>query len=123
MPTRRRCCNPHRGWRTPPEARSGTTSPAQRQNQARPPGQVNPRPQRWNQAVVAINGYTDDMGDEGFNLQLSKDRAAAVRSALASMGIAADRMTSDGFGENNPKVPNTSAANRAQNRRVEFVVS
>ncbi|PIE27712.1 MAG: hypothetical protein CSA58_02760 [Micrococcales bacterium] len=75
------------------------------------------------QAVVAINGYTDDMGDEGFNLQLSKDRAAAVRSALASMGIAADRMTSDGFGENNPKVPNTSAANRAQNRRVEFVVS
>lgn len=71
---------------------------------------------------IAINGYTDNTGSAGNNQRLSQARANSVRNQLISLGITADRLTAQGFGESNPKVPNTSAANRAINRRVEFVV-
>jgi outer membrane protein OmpA-like peptidoglycan-associated protein len=45
-----------------------------------------------------------------------------VLNALRSLGIAAERMTAAGFGESRPKVPNDTAARRAVNRRVEFIV-
>jgi OOP family OmpA-OmpF porin len=71
---------------------------------------------------VRIVGHTDADGDDASNLALSKKRAASVRAALAdTFGIAADRMETDGKGESQPAGPNTTAAGKANNRRVEFV--
>lgn len=71
---------------------------------------------------VRIEGHTDGNGSAARNLTLSQARAQAVLDALVSLGIAADRLSAIGFGETRPKVPDTSADNRAINRRVEFVV-
>lgn len=71
---------------------------------------------------VNIIGHTDSDGDEAKNLELSKRRAAAVKSALVQdFNIASDRLETDGKGESEPAVPNTSALNKASNRRVEFI--
>ena len=67
---------------------------------------------------MTLEGYTDNVGSPAKNLQLSKDRAAAVKSALIIRGISADRLVSNGYGEANPVAPNTTAAGRAKNRRV-----
>lgn len=69
---------------------------------------------------VRIEGHTDDVGPDAANLKLSDARAAAVRAWLIAHGVAEDRLVSQGFGETKPLLPNKSAANRAQNRRVEF---
>ncbi len=69
-----------------------------------------------------INGHTDSQGDDEKNLQLSKDRAASVKTYLVSKGIDAARMESYGFGETQPKATNDTAEGRAENRRVEFKV-
>jgi len=71
---------------------------------------------------VRIEGYTDDLGDWDVNKALSSARADTVRRTLVADGIDAGRLSSFGWSEEHPKVPNTSAANRATNRRVEFVV-
>jgi outer membrane protein OmpA-like peptidoglycan-associated protein len=71
---------------------------------------------------VRIEGHTDDNGDSEINRELSVARAANVRLTLRTLGIADDRMSYRGYGETRPKVANTSDANRAMNRRVEFVV-
>ena len=56
------------------------------------------------------------------NLKLSQDRAAAVKDYLVkTFGVAADRLTTSGFGDSKPVAPNTDDAGRAQNRRVELV--
>ena len=73
--------------------------------------------------TVAINGYTDNVGDEDKNLVLSENRAAAVRNYLINKGVESERMTSKGYGEANPRADNSTAAGRAQNRRVEFIVN
>ncbi len=72
---------------------------------------------------IRVLGYTDSQGTESFNMQLSRDRADAVRTYLVSHGIAADRISSDGFGPANPVADNANAEGRADNRRVEIVVS
>ena len=71
---------------------------------------------------VLIEGHTDNVGTSATNLTLSEARAAAVKGALVSQ-FAADgnRITTKGFGDTKPAVPNTSAEGRAQNRRVEVV--
>ena len=71
---------------------------------------------------IRIEGHTDSRGSDASNLALSQARAQAVLDALRAEGIAADRMSALGFGERRPKVPDTSAANRAVNRRVELIV-
>ena len=73
-------------------------------------------------ARVDIRGYTDDLGDWDVNLELSRARADTVRITLALNGVPSSRLTSRGFSEQNPLVPNDSGAHRAQNRRVEYVV-
>ena len=73
-------------------------------------------------AKVRIEGHTDGNGTPASNLVLSRARARSVMDSLISLGISADRLTAAGFGETRPKVPDTSAENRAINRRVEFVV-
>jgi outer membrane protein OmpA-like peptidoglycan-associated protein len=71
---------------------------------------------------VRIEGHTDSRGAASANQTLSQARAQTVLLTLQSLGIAASRMTAVGFGESRPKVPDTSDANMAINRRVEFVV-
>ena len=70
-------------------------------------------------AKFALEGHTDSDGKDAMNLQLSKDRAAAVKSFLIENGIAADRLSSEGFGEAKPVASNKTKAGKAQNRRVE----
>lgn len=72
---------------------------------------------------LAIEGYTDSTGSEELNQSLSEKRAQAVKDALISLGVTADRIEAKGFGEANPVASNGSAAGRQQNRRVEVVFS
>lgn len=69
---------------------------------------------------IEIAGYTDNTGSAGGNLTLSQARAGAVRAYLASKGVLPDRMVSKGYGAASPIATNTTAAGRAQNRRVEL---
>jgi len=71
---------------------------------------------------MAINGHTDDMGDDEMNRQLSQNRSDAVKKHLIEKGIEENRLTAKGFGEAKPKFPNTNEINRAKNRRTEFQV-
>lgn len=70
---------------------------------------------------LEVQGHTDDQGDDQKNLTLSQARAQAVVDYLVARGIDAKRLVAKGYGETTPKEPNTSAAGRASNRRVEFV--
>jgi len=71
---------------------------------------------------ILIEGHTDNVGAAASNLALSDARAAAVKAALvAEHGSDAARITTKGLGDTKPAVPNTNAAGRAQNRRVEVV--
>jgi outer membrane protein OmpA-like peptidoglycan-associated protein len=70
-------------------------------------------------AKFALEGHTDSDGKDDANLVLSQNRAAAVKSFLVENGIAADRLTSEGFGEAKPVATNATKAGKAQNRRVE----
>jgi outer membrane protein OmpA-like peptidoglycan-associated protein len=72
---------------------------------------------------LAINGHTDDVGNDEFNQGLSERRAASVRRYLINQGIEEERMTSQGYGETRPIADNKTAKGRALNRRVEFEVS
>jgi outer membrane protein OmpA-like peptidoglycan-associated protein len=69
---------------------------------------------------VEVAGYTDDAGSPAANLPLSRLRADVVRTYLLSRGVASSRVTSRGFGSAAPIASNTTAAGRAQNRRVEL---
>jgi outer membrane protein OmpA-like peptidoglycan-associated protein len=73
-------------------------------------------------AMVQIAGHTDSDGSESYNQGLSEQRASSVFTYLVQRGVSASRMTTLGFGESNPVVPNNSAANKAMNRRIEFTV-
>lgn len=71
---------------------------------------------------VRIDGHTDSQGADAYNLALSNRRAAAVRTALAGMGVAAARVEAVGHGEAQPVASNTTQAGRQQNRRVEVTL-
>ena len=69
---------------------------------------------------VEIGGHTDRTGSEPVNARISLGRANAVRAYLISKGVAADRMTTKGYGSSKPVAPNNTPAGRATNRRVEL---
>ena len=71
---------------------------------------------------VEVQGHTDSDGGAARNLKLSEGRARAVVEYLVKKGIAAERLTPRGYGEERPLVPNTSRKNKATNRRVQFVI-
>jgi outer membrane protein OmpA-like peptidoglycan-associated protein len=71
---------------------------------------------------IIVAGYTDSQGGQAYNMDLSQHRAEAVRSFLVSHGVAADRITAQGFGPSQPVADNASPEGRADNRRVEIVV-
>lgn len=73
--------------------------------------------------MVEIRGHTDNAGKSAVNLTLSTNRSKAVMNFLINKGIAAERMTAMGFGDLLPVATNKTAAGKATNRRVEFVVS
>lgn len=76
--------------------------------------------QQYPELNFEIQGHTDNVGDDGFNLDLSDRRAMAVMSWFLQNGLTAERMRSVGYGETVPVSDNVSDAGRAQNRRVEF---
>lgn len=69
---------------------------------------------------LEVQGHTDGSGARDANLKLSQDRAASVRDWLVSKGIAAERVTAQGFGPDRPVGDNATDAGKAANRRVEF---
>ncbi len=71
---------------------------------------------------IRIEGHTDSNGTPAANLKLSQTRAQSVLNALVALGIQADRLSAVGYGAQRPKVPDTTPAAHAINRRVEFVV-
>jgi outer membrane protein OmpA-like peptidoglycan-associated protein len=70
--------------------------------------------------MVEIRGYTDNTGKRASNVKLSQARADAVKNWLVGRGIAAERITTKGFGPDSPVAPNTNAEGRQKNRRIEF---
>ncbi len=70
--------------------------------------------------TVEIQGHTDDVGTEEYNLELSEKRAQAVKDYLVSQGIDESRLTVKGFGKSNPAEDNDTEEGRAYNRRVYF---
>jgi outer membrane protein OmpA-like peptidoglycan-associated protein len=71
---------------------------------------------------VVIEGHSDNIGNDDFNVKLSQQRADAVRDLLVARGVAAQRIQTKGYGPKFPVVDNDSAAGRQQNRRVEVLV-
>lgn len=72
---------------------------------------------------LTIEGHTDSVGTEDFNMQLSESRAQAVKSALVSRGVPDSQIMAVGKGEGFPVATNDTAAGRQQNRRVEVILS
>lgn len=70
-------------------------------------------------AKFSIEGHTDNVGTAASNQKLSEERASAVKGYLVSNGVAADRLTSSGFGQTKPMDSNATKAGKANNRRVE----
>jgi outer membrane protein OmpA-like peptidoglycan-associated protein len=71
---------------------------------------------------LTVEGHTDNVGGDGYNLELSRRRAAAVKQALVSQyRIAPDRLLTGGFGASRPVETNDTLEGRARNRRVELV--
>ncbi|HME58636.1 MAG TPA: OmpA family protein [Terracidiphilus sp.] len=72
----------------------------------------------WN---FAIEGHTDNLGSDAHNQTLSEKRALSVKVYLVNAGVAANRLTTQGFGSSHPVASNDTALGRSQNRRVEVV--
>jgi len=71
---------------------------------------------------VEIQGHTDNTGTKEHNVQLSDERANAVRVWLINAGVDGSRLTAKGYGPDRPLAPNVTGANRARNRRVQFFI-
>lgn len=71
---------------------------------------------------VVVHGHTSRVGKAAFNLQLSKDRAAAVAKVLEEAGISAADIRSEGMGFSQPRVKEMTKADQAMNRRVEIEI-
>jgi len=77
----------------------------------------------YNQTTVGVVGHTDSVGSDSYNLALSERRAESVAAYLVRNGVIAERIYIDGRGEAQPIASNQTEEGRAQNRRVEIVLS
>ena len=71
---------------------------------------------------IFISAYTDSYGGRWINMELSKKRAKAIKDYMASMGVPAEKIQTEGFGETRPAASNDTEEGRQRNRRVEFRV-
>ncbi len=71
---------------------------------------------------IEVQGHTDNTGTPDHNLQLSQARSESVKAWLTSHAVDGSRLEAKGYGATRPRVPNVTAANRAMNRRVQFVI-
>jgi len=78
--------------------------------------------EKYPNSSLLIVGHTDAKGTDEYNMTLSQRRANAAAQFLVSQGVAAGRLRTLGLGETEPKAPNDSEANMAQNRRVEVAI-
>lgn len=76
--------------------------------------------QKYDRTNVLVEGHTDDVGAEDYNLQLSIRRAESVGNYLAAQGVSVPRIRAIGYGETQPIAGNASEYDREQNRRVEI---
>ena len=74
-------------------------------------------------ASVKIGGYTDNVGDDNYNLKLSADRATNTVNEIATLGIDRSRLESEGYGEKHPIADNATAEGRQRNRRIDIRVT
>jgi outer membrane protein OmpA-like peptidoglycan-associated protein len=72
---------------------------------------------------VQVEGYTDNIGSDDYNQKLSEQRAGGVRDYLVSQSVTDSNVSAKGFGKSDPIADNSTNQGRAQNRRVELVVS
>src|ERR1700680_1987163 len=72
---------------------------------------------------LQVEGYTDSIGSDEYNQELSEKRAATVRDYLVSSGVSINNVVAQGFGKADPVADNSTAAGRKLNRRVDLVVS
>lgn len=72
---------------------------------------------------IVVEGHTDSLGDENYNLHLSEQRANAVRDELVKLGVSGQAIQAKGLGEQFPVASNDTDAGRQHNRRVEIVVA
>ncbi|WP_425091705.1 OmpA family protein [Tropicimonas sp. S265A] len=79
--------------------------------------------QAYPDTTVQVIGHTDNTGAASYNLDLSKRRAASVSSVLTQNGVPSGRIVAIGAGEDRPVASNLDEAGRAQNRRVEIVIT
>lgn len=79
--------------------------------------------QEYPETTAVIEGHTDSDGAEAYNQDLSQRRATAVMNELVDEGVATSRLSAVGYGESRPVAPNTTAAGKEQNRRIEAVIS
>ncbi|HKJ04004.1 MAG TPA: OmpA family protein [Geopsychrobacteraceae bacterium] len=77
----------------------------------------------FDKTTILVAGHTDSTGSEQLNQTLSENRAKAVKNILLAQGVAANRLSTIGFGESSPIAENTTDYGRQQNRRVEIKIS
>lgn len=77
---------------------------------------------KYEDTNILIEGHTDSTGEDDYNQKLSERRAGSVSAYLKTMGVAGTRITTVGYGENQPIDSNETEAGRAQNRRVEVAI-
>lgn len=77
----------------------------------------------YEERTVIVEGNTDNVGNDDYNRNLSERRADAVASYLVRHGVAPNRISTAGLGENSPIADNSSSAGRQENRRVEVIIS
>jgi outer membrane protein OmpA-like peptidoglycan-associated protein len=75
----------------------------------------------WGDVDIEVAGHTDSMGSDAYNMNLSQQRAEAVRNFLIGKGVAENRLTAKGYGESQPVADNATDEGRFKNRRVELV--
>lgn len=73
--------------------------------------------------TLVVSGYTDSIGGDEVNNQLSQDRARVVKDYLVSKGLVASEINTAGFGKKNPKATNDTKVGRYKNRRAELVIT
>ena len=78
---------------------------------------------KYPNSLVDVMGHTDSTGSDAYNLDLSKRRAEAVANYLVLQGVSRARIETIGYGEQYPVADNSTAAGRAQNRRVEIRIT